>query len=287
MPRRSRTGPNLEVQPDPCPELIVELGPENRGVGDWVPLQKHKLLCDYLFGTAHAWKKWPSHVLIDPFCGPGRIKVRGENFTREGGTVLAWRTLSDTAPFSQVLIGDIEQERAIACEKRLKACGAPAQGFVGPAVDTVPAMVASIPKRSLCLAYVDPYNLRQLSFSILKQLADLRVDLAVNFSTMDLLRNVDFESDPNRAGFDEAAPGWREHLQKLGTSRSGMSLAFFTYWVGLVKQLGFEHSREMPLIRNDSGKGIYRMVFFARHDLPTRIWGDVARGPNRELNLFD
>jgi three-Cys-motif partner protein len=135
------------------------------------------------------------------------------------------------------------------------------------------------------MAYVDPYNLRHLSYSILRALASLRVDLAVNFSTMDLIRNVDFESDPERGGFDEAAPGWREHLANCGTSRSGMSVEFFKYWFDLVRGLGFEHSKEMPLIMNDSGKGIYRMVFFAHDDLPTRIWGDVARGPNRELDL--
>jgi three-Cys-motif partner protein len=135
------------------------------------------------------------------------------------------------------------------------------------------------------MAYVDPYNLRHLSYSILKALAHLRVDLAVNFSTMDLLRNVDVESDADRAGFDDAAPGWREHLAYCGTSRSGMSVEFFKYWVSLVRGLGFEHSKEMPLITNNSGKGIYRMVFFTRHDLPTRIWGDVARGPNLQLDL--
>jgi hypothetical protein len=43
----------------------------------------------------------------------------------------------------------------------------------------------------------------------------------------------------------------------------------------------------VPLVRNNQGHAIYRMVFFARHDLPTRIWSDVARGPNRSLALFD
>jgi hypothetical protein len=37
---------------------------------------------------------------------------------------------------------------------------------------------------------------------------------------------------------------------------------------------------------NSRGQPIYRMVFFARHDLPNRIWDDVARGQNRSLDLF-
>ena len=195
--------------------------------------------------------------------------------------------LADTAPFTKVLVGDIDADRVQACEARLKALGAPVQGFVGPAVETIHRMVASVPRGSLCMAYVDPYNLRLLSYSILEALATLRVDLAINFSTMDLLRNVDAESDPEQAGFDDAAPGWREHVQKGGTSRSALSVEFFNYWFDLVAKLGFKNSKEMPLVLNDSGKGIYRMVFFTRGELPKRIWGDVARGPNQELGLFE
>jgi len=285
MAKPSSKAPDLGVRPDPCPERIVERGPDDDGVGTWVPLQKHKLLCEYLHATRHAWKRWPSRVLIDPFAGPGRIQVRGESGTREGGTVLACRTLADVAPFTKVLVGDIDLERVTACESRLKAIGAPVQAFFGPAADTINQMVAAVPRGSLCMAYIDPYNLQYLSFSILKALAPLKVDLAINFSTMDLRRNVDVETDPDRARFDEAAPRWRELVERRRTSRSGMSLEFFNYWRGLVSGLGFEYSEEMPFVFNDRGSPIYRMVFFARHDLPKRIWGDVARGPNLELDL--
>lgn len=278
--------PDLRIQPDPCPKLIVERGPENDGIGRWVPDQKHRLLCEYLHSTRHAWKKWGNRVFIDPFAGPGRIQVRGERFTREGGTVLAWRTLSKDAPFTKILVGDIDEDRVRASEARLSSVGAPVQGFVGPAVATIHRMIDIVPRGSLCMAYVDPYNLEQLSFSILQALSSLRVDLAVNFSHMDLTRNIDFESDPKRARFDDTAPGWREHESTMRTSRSGMPVAFLRYWIELVSKLGFEHSKEMPLVTNDGGSSIYRMVFFTHHDLPKRVWGDVARGPNRELDLF-
>jgi three-Cys-motif partner protein len=285
--KHSASKPDLTVQTDPCPNLIVERGTENLGVGPWVPAEKHRLLCEYLHASRHAWAKWPNRVLIDPFCGPGRIQVRGESATREGGTVLAWRTLATSAPFTKVLVGDIEDERVRACKARLNAASAPVQDFTGPAVRTIHDMVAAVPRGSLCFAYIDPYNLRLLSHSILKALAPpLRVDLAINFSTMDLIRNVDFESGPGRDGFDDVAPGWKEHLARQGTSRSAKWIEFFRYWVELVRNLGFEYSKEMPLIENDTGQGIYRMVFLANHDLPKRIWADVARGPNKSLDLF-
>jgi three-Cys-motif partner protein len=275
------------VHPDPCPELIVERGPHDEGVGAWVPENKHRFLAAYLTATRHAWQKWPHRVLIDPFCGPGRIQVKGESFSRDGGAVVAWRALRDSAPFTSVLVGDVEGVRATACEQRLRALGASAQSLVGPALKTVPKMIAYVPTNALCFAYVDPYNLELLSFELLKSLAQLRhVDLAINFSTMDLRRNVEFEFDPSRARFDGTAPGWRDAPTIKAASKSNLPGTFFRYWCDLVKKLGFTHSHEMPFVFNDHAQPIYRMVFFARHDLPKRIWDDVARGPNRPLDLF-
>lgn len=271
---------------DPCPNLVVEQGPHEEGVGSWVPGEKHRLLCKYLEVTKHAWKKWPSRFYIDPFAGPGRIQVRGEAFTRDGGAVLAWRSLADEAPFKQMLIGDLDPKRVAACERRLSILGAPVTSFSGEAIDTVKEMVRAVPRNSLCMAFIDPYNLELLSFSILENLAGLRkLDLLINFSTMDLERNGDLEFDPRRARFDDTAPGWRQDKQVLSASKPNLKLAFFKYWCGLVKGLGFEYSEEMPLVRNDSGRSIYRIVFFARHDLPKRIWGEVAKGKNRSFDF--
>lgn len=193
------------MEPDPCPHLVIERGPSNKGVGSWVPEERHRLLWEYLYATRNAWKKWPSHVFIDPFAGPGWIQVEGEKITRDGGAVVAWRALSDTAPFSHMLVGDLESDRGEACAERLRTIGAPVTQFVGPAVETIKEMVASIPPQSLCMACIDPYNLELLSFSLITAIAKLKVDLAINFSTMDLQRNAELEFDPKRARFADLA----------------------------------------------------------------------------------
>ena len=274
---------------DPCPQLLIERGPEGKGVGSWVPEQKHRLLEHYLLASQHAWRRWGQRAFIDPFGGPGRIQVKGENFTRDGGAVVAWRALHGAAvPFTQMLVGDLEGERANACAERLRSLGASATPYAGPAVDTVKQMVAAVPSRgALSLAYIDPYNLEYLSFSILQALAGLKqVDLAINFCTMDLQRNAEFEFDPTRARFDATAPGWRDDPGIKGASKKNVPVVFFNYWCKLVQDLGFQYSQEMPLVRNDAGHPIYRMVFFARHDLPVRLWGDIARSKDRQLDMF-
>ena len=251
-----------------------------------MPEQKHMYLTKYVDGTREVANKWGRRIFIDPFCGPGRIQVEGETFTRDGGALIAWRQSQFSgAPFTQLLVGDLVADRTLACEARLRAVGAAAQAFIGPAETTVPQMIQQIPRTgTLCTVYLDPYNLELLSFEIIKALANLNaVDFVVHFSTMDLTRNMDFEFDPGRARFDGTAPNWRERVDLHGNNKARGHSLFFEYWVSLVKELGFTFSEAKPLITNNSHHGIYRLVFFSRNNIPNRIWGDVAKGPNREL----
>jgi three-Cys-motif partner protein len=278
------TSAGVLIHPDPRPTLIVERGPEDNGVGSWVPEHKHRLLSHYLNASRGAWKQWPERIFIDPFCGPGRIQVKGERITRDGGALVAWHTLASTAPFTRMLIGDIADERVTACQQRLTQLGAPAISFPGPALSTIKDMVAAVPGSSLCMAYIDPYNLALLDFDILRTLSKLKtLDLAVNFSLMDLHRNVDMEL--TRARFDAAAPGWRDKAWARTTNLAGLPGNLFNYWCELVKGLGFQYSEAMPIVVNDRGSNLYRVVFFSRHPFPNKIWTSVARNPTKSFEF--
>ncbi|MCC2594732.1 three-Cys-motif partner protein TcmP [Pusillimonas sp. MFBS29] len=272
---------------DPQPHLPVEYGRTGEGVGRWVPEMKHTFLAKYVEGTRRAREKFRQRVYVDLFCGPGRIQVKGETMTRPGGAQIAWaHSLLDGAAFTSCLIGDLDSSRAHACAERLKGMGAPVVAFPGAAESTVDQILEAIPRSSLCLAYLDPYNLQYLSFNVIKKLAGLKyVDFAVHFSTMDLRRNVLMEYNPDRARFDAAAPGWRQHVDPVAFLRGDADEAFFNYWCDLVQGLGFTISRRMPLVRDDGNRPLYHLVFFSRHELPNRIWGDVAQGQNREFNF--
>lgn len=277
----------LPIEADPCPGLVVERGPRGEGVGRWVPDEKHTLLAKLLGGTRAARAKWGEHVLVDPFCGPGRIQVKGESMTRDGGAVVAWRqSVANKTPFTKILIGDLDPERAEACRKRLEGLGAPVQAFVGPATVTSREMAKLVSPRALSLAYVDPYNLEHLSFEIVRTLGTLKhIDFVVHFSTMDLQRNVDMELDDTRARFDDAAPGWRSRLDVKAMSKTELRQKFFEYWMSLISALGFQFSREKPLVRGDRNEPLYRLVSFSRHAFPNGIWDDVAKGSNLTLDF--
>lgn len=272
---------------DPMPHLPIELGRAGEGVGRWVPEMKHTFLAKYVEGTRRAREKFKQRVYVDLFCGPGRIQVKGETMTRPGGAQVAWQhSLRDDIAFTSCLVGDLDAARAAACAERLRGMGAPAAAFPGAAESTVDQVLGQIPKSALCLAYLDPYNLQYLSFNVIEKLARLPyVDFAVHFSTMDLRRNILMEYNPHRARFDDAAPGWRQHVDPLAFVRGDADEEFFDYWCGLVKKLGFLISHRMPLVRDDGNRPLYHLVFFSRHELPNRIWGDVAQGPNREFDF--
>jgi three-Cys-motif partner protein len=278
---------HLAHNDDAFPHLPVEFGRTGDGVGRWVPEMKHTFLAKFVEGTRRAREKFKQRVYIDLFCGPGRIQVRGETMTRPGGAQVAWQhSLLDDVAFTSCLVGDLDASRAFACAERLLAMGAPAIAFPGAAESTVDQVIGAIPKSALCLAYLDPYNLQYLSFNVIEKLSRLAyVDFAVHFSTMDLRRNVLMEYNAERARFDAAAPGWREHIDPLAFVRGDADEAFFDYWCGLVRGLGFSISHRMPLVRDEGNRPLYHLVFFSRHELPNRIWGDVAQGPNREFDF--
>ncbi|USX25368.1 three-Cys-motif partner protein TcmP [Oxalobacteraceae bacterium OTU3CINTB1] len=277
----------LSYDNDPFPLLSIERGRNGDGVGDWVPSQKHTFLAKYIEGTREARKKFNSRVFVDLFCGPGRIQVKGESISRHGGSLIAWQhSRLGRADFTSCLVGDLDAERARACEARLRYFGAPVEALTGPADETVDDVLKAVPSGALCLAYLDPYNLQYLDFGVIEKLAKLQyVDFAVHFSTMDLRRNVLMEFNPERARFDRTAPGWRDHIDPATFVSGHADEAFFDYWCGLVAALGFTISQRMPLVRDNANRPLYHLVFFSRHPLPNRIWGDVAQGKNREFNF--
>jgi three-Cys-motif partner protein len=269
---------------DTHPHLPLDRGPHGRGVGPWVAEDKHRLLVTYIDAArAAARKGFAQWIYIDPFCGPGRMQTEGELGTRPGGAVVAWRqSQTSGTPFGKILIGDIAQDKVDACAERLRALGAPVESFVGPAEKTVLRMIGAVPRGSLCLAYIDPYNLALLAHPMLAALAKLRkIDFVVHFSTMDLYRNVDMELDPKRARFDIVSPGWRQRVEP--SNKSNLADRMFADWSLQVQALGFEFSEAMPLIKNTRHDEIYKLAFFASHDLPRRLWSDVARDDNHRL----
>ncbi|RWP85140.1 MAG: three-Cys-motif partner protein TcmP [Mesorhizobium sp.] len=258
-------------------------------VGAWAKT-KHEYLCRYVDISRGVRSKWLDHgkagaTLIDPFCGPGRCRIRGTNEFIDGGVVAAWKKSADSrTPFSAVYIGDIEPGRVEACKKRLQALNAPVVAFTGNAVATIKTVVGVVNPHSLNFAYLDPYNLETLNFEMIRTLSDLRyVDMLVHVSQMDLQRNLDKYSSGDSTVFDAFIPGWRDAI-KAGNAKATRQ-AILRYWSELVGRLGVWPSPEPKLVTGPGNQPLYWLLLAAKHELALAFW-KVAANNQRQGNLF-
>lgn len=264
---------------DPCPTLPIETG-----VGSWV-CEKHTYLAKYISATHGHRAKWGACSYIDLYCGPGRVHLRDEPSSRAGGATVAWEyARAKKGAFTTVVINDLDTVKSEACRSRLGALGAPVVALNGGAEAMVAKAIQAIDRNQYCLAYLDPYSLRALSFETIRQLATLKhVDILLHFSVMDLSRNARMELDLDRDGLDAAAPGWRDQVEPKLHHRDEPFNVYFRHWCSLVQKLGFMVSERMPLVRNDRNAALYRLLLLSRHADADRIWGDVGQGPTKEL----
>jgi three-Cys-motif partner protein len=262
-------------------------------VGEWVD-DKHKLLCAYIQISSAARRKYlppPTHrggaLYIDLFCGPGRALVKATGGFVDGGCVAAWRqSVASGAPFSLVVVGDLDKARLDAATERLRRLGAPVEPLLGAAKDTAFRAIKLAGGSGLHLAFLDPYNIEALDFQVIATLARLkRIDMLVHVSQMDLQRNFDRNTTPEASTFDLFAPGWREAVDIQQSQRAGR-IAFFEYWKSLVAKQGIDPAKAVRLITGPGNIPLYLLLLAARHELPHRFWNTVAKDSDGQQTLF-
>ena len=95
---------------------------------------------------------------------------------------------------------------------------------VGPAEDTAARIVARLNKYGLHFAFLDPFNLDDLPFSVIEAFSRLkRIDMLIHVSAQDLQRNLDAYSMSENGPLDHFAPGWRNVVnlkQSKGATRA-------------------------------------------------------------------
>lgn len=152
-------------------------------VGVWTR-EKHKFLKRYLDISRAARKKFlgdgnAGATYIDLFCSAGRARIRETGAWIDGSAVSAWKISQEgRAPFSEILVADIDQTRRKACVERLRRAGAPVRELNGSAIEAAKETIASVDEYGLHFAFLDPYNLGELDFSIIQTLLQLkRIDM--------------------------------------------------------------------------------------------------------------
>ena len=259
-------------------------------VGDWAQEKmaclrayvdiSHAVRRKFLEGTGGA-------TYVDLFSGPGRTRVRGTGITHDGGALEAARSAARTnTVFSSVHVADLCEEYAASTVARLRSLGVNATGSHGSAEDTVDSVVAKLGRYGLHLAFLDPFNLGSLPFTILEKLMAFdRMDLLIHVSLQDLQRNLPKHRKrlDDTTPLDRFAPGWRKVVSDDRVSHEEAMRRVYRHWCSLLEDHGMVVS-ETQLVKGDQGQYLYWLAFASRHDTAGRFWNAIrVAGTQRSL----
>jgi len=235
------------VKLDPGDDLIVgEVGP-------WAS-EKHDRLGRYIQASRGARAKFLPPAgrggasYIELYSGAGRSHITGTNQIIDGSAVVAFKAgRASGHPFSEMHLSDLEAQNSSALAQRIKALGGAATTYVGDASVVVDQVMNAINPYGLHLAFLDPFSLAQLPFSIIERMLRVqRMDMIIHVSLQDLQRNLDNHS---RVGgtLDIFAPGWRDAVD-VNQSTAALRAAFIEYWLETIRSLGTHPATGIPLI---------------------------------------
>jgi three-Cys-motif partner protein len=155
----------------------------------------------------------------------------------------------------------------------------------GSASETAREIVKVLDPHALHFAFLDPFNLGDLAFAALEQLANLnRMDMLIHVSVQDLQRNLRRNINREGSALDRFAPGWRQRVD-VGARDEVIRAAIFDHWVGLIRGLDMQPSQGVELVSGERNQRLYWLVLVARHERAAELW-DKVRNISRQGRLF-
>ena len=150
--------------------------------------------------------------------------------------------------FSEIHIADASEESCRAAELRLVNAGGSPNIEIGDAEDTVVHIAKKLNPYGLHFAFLDPYNLEDLPFSVIEALCKFKhMDILIHVSAQDLQRNLDAYSATDNSPLDRFAPGWKREIDLKQTQRA-IRAAFMDYWASKIEKLGLPPAEHAELV---------------------------------------
>lgn len=255
-------------------------------VGAWCE-EKHLRLRHYIDITHGVRRRFlrnrPSY--IDLYCGTGKSRIRDGEQVMDGSALVAATEADKRHSFSEIHVADADAESVSACFERLKSrTQSDLFRYAGPATSTAKQVVSKLNPWGYHVAFLDPYGLDALPFTVVQELARInRMDLIMHISEMDMQRNVIGKQDLRM--LEAFAPGAAAAID-LSQSAFNLKLQIIAHWKELLKQLGYKVSDNMERVRGVKNQPLYWLAFASRHPLGDDLWGEVSKvGPQRSLNF--
>jgi three-Cys-motif partner protein len=194
----------------------------------------------------------------------------------DGSPLVAFKAAARVSArrFSDLHLNDIDPAKAAAVQVRIRNLGGTAQVYSKPAAIAVDDILNALNPSGLHFVFLDPYNLEQLPFSIIKKLAAVqRMDMLIHVSVQDLQRNLDRYTQKGGV-FDSFVPGWRNRVE-LNQSIKPLRSALLECWLNDIRALGTRPARGIELVAGPRGQRLYWLVFVSAHDLGQKLWNAV------------
>jgi three-Cys-motif partner protein len=277
MPKREKV--------DPIDGMIVgEVGP-------WAA-EKHDRLRRYIQASRGARQKFLAPhgrggaSYVELYSGAGRSVIKDTRDFIDGSALVAYKAAEESgARFSDIHLSDIDARNSAAAAARVRAAGGALKSYVGSAEKTVDQVVAALNPYGLHLAFLDPFNLAQLPFSIIEKMLKVRrMDMVIHVSLQDLQRNLDDYSHHADPTLDRFAPGWRDVID-THQAIAPLRAALIEYWLNKISALGTKPATGIPLIVGEKNQRLYWLVFLSSNPLGHKLWNDT-QNLTRQGTLF-
>jgi three-Cys-motif partner protein len=259
---------------DPADGLIADV------VGPWAA-EKHERLKKYIdaYRSARAQFLPPrgsgGAAYVELFSGPGRSQLEDTDEFIDGSPLVAFRAARKSQTgFSDLHFNDIDHENTKALAKRISELGGAANYYFEPAAVAVNRIAYALNPAGLHFAFLDPYNLENLPFSIIQRLAKFpRMDMLIHVSIFDLQRNLRRHLDDGRV-LDAFMPGWRESVD-INRNDQAVRAGLLHHWLGLITSLGKSPAEGIELVSATRGQRLYWLVFVSAHELGLKLWNEI------------
>ncbi len=269
--------PDEEVGDDGLPITVV---------GAWT-LEKHERLVKYVDITRAVRRKWKETTYIELFCGPGQSRIKRTKHIIPGSPIRATRMAKESGvPYRNIHLADSNPKFVDAVCKRMPNDVGKVLPHVGPAESVVDEITRMLNPKGLHFAFLDPYKLDPLPFSIIQKLAKFKsMDMLIHVSIQDFQRNLRRYMKEDNGPLDRFAPGWREVVNRRDIDRN-IRIAIFNHWLGLICKLGMTASHGIECVVGSKGQPLYWLVLVARHPRAHEFWNKIRNvGVQGELKL--
>ena len=249
-------------------------------VGTWAK-EKHERLRKYVVASSGARRKFLPPVgegasYIDLYCGSGRAIIRDTNETIDGSPLVAFKCARDTnSRFSEIHLADADPDKRSAAIRRIEELGGKAIEHAGAADRAVKTVCDYLNPYGLHFAFLDPYNLQDLPFSVIASLARFqRMDMLIHVSAQDLQRNLHLYTAEGDTRLETFMPGWRRAVN-VNQSQQRVRAALLQYWLEKIKKLGLSPAGGIELVSGEKNQRLYWLVFVSRSEFAKGLWEDI------------